>query len=329
MIRPQLAGRPGVLCRRVVIVNRQLKAIPEVLRAARVDMAHPSRLAVESAIRSLARTLEMLRRDVPAGIRECRDPGSVAALAESDTLAAHAVDEFVMWLDGDVLPHADGAWVMGADVYARWLTATTGDRTPLDQLRARAARELEMLSAPDTGAATERADSLRAAIADSMLEARASRGLRTVLGRRELAWGWAPFALRVRAMSRRASTAEAPRFTPSRLDLAATIAEIDLQTGAATFDEARERLERNAGLDSLAADREARVAALAPVRAAATVTTWQLEDLRSEVASGLGTRFQPQAFLTAVIHEGAVPVVAFRETVLRRLRAASAAPRTP
>jgi len=325
-IRPLLAGKPGVLCRRLVVVMRRLAAIPEALRAARVDLRQPSRLAVESAMRSFGLTLDLLRRDLPAGLRDCREPGSVAGLAEADTLAGRAIDEYVGWLGRDVLPGADGVWAMGAPTYARWLAAATGEGTPVAEVRSRAERELAALPASGPAAATLRADSLRAAFADSLLDARATRpgrggssGFRTVIGRRECAWAWASFAAGLHGKSPKGRPGEPPAFAPSRLDLAATIAEIDLQTGAASFEAARGRLEHDAGIDSLAADREARRAALAPARGVATVGAWQLERVRAEAQSRLGARFSSRAFLAAVIREGAVPAATIREPLLARL----------
>src|SRR5262249_11732101 len=156
---------------------------------------------------------------------------------------------------GDVLPRAAGAWAMGPEAYARWLRATTGDSTPIAALRERAERELASAEHDATPWGVLRDDSVRAAVADSMLDARAERGgrgasrwMRTVLGRRELAFAWTGYAARANP-SRRGRAAESPQGMPSRLDLVGLVVEIDLQTGGASIDDARSRLIRYAGLD--------------------------------------------------------------------------------
>jgi hypothetical protein len=327
-IRALVAGRPGALCRRLVPATRRLRAIPEALRATQVGLVRPSQLATEIAIRRFARTLALCRRDIPAAVEDCREPVLVADLAEADTLAAGALEDFVTWLGGDVLPHASGSWAMGAETYARWLRATTGDSTPIQALRDRAERELASQPPPDSARKVRAGDSARSGMADSLLEARAQRWghgtagwLRTVLGRRELAFAWAAYAERVRGAERAGPAAETPHVAPSRLDLAGMLVEIDLHAQGASIDDARARLMRDAGLDSAAADAEARAAALSPVRAAVVVTAWRLEDVRVEAAARLASRFSPRLFLAAAIDEGAVPVSAIREPLLRRLRA--------
>ena len=326
-IRSLLGGRPGAVCRRLVLMTRRLRPVPEAVRAMRVILDRPSRLAVESAITAFERTLVLYRSDLPAAILECRDPAVVADLSEADTLATRSIKAFTTWLADEALTRADGSWSMGPEVYARWLRATTGDTTALEPLAARAERELAS-AASDAAGASPRADSARAAMADSMLAARAERAgrsassrLRTVLGRRELALPWASFAMRLGAIGAApAAPATAPRFAPTRLDLAGMRAEIGLHARGQSFDTARLGLMRDASLDSAAADAETRVAALAPVRAAAVVTAWQLESAREQAAETLGRRFSSRAFLDASIEAGAVPVATIREVLLGQVR---------
>ena len=331
-LRELLVGRPGVLCHRLGLATRRLRAVPEIMRAAKIGLAHPSPLAVEFAISRLDQTLALYRNELPATLLECRESGAMAGFAMADTLAVRALQQHAEWLRNVAFEHADGAWPMGRERFERWLRATTGDTTAIDGLRARASHELaEAGPVEDSPEAVFRADSVRAAVTDRLLEARANRhgrrtprGLRTVLGRRELALPWAPYTQSLRAQPA-TPAAEPAVFAPSRLDLAGLLVEFDLHAGAATLDDGRRRFQREAGLDSAAAEFAARSSAITPWRAVTVISAWQLESLRLEAATRLSARFSAEALLREVIDAGAVPLPAVGEEILQRLGARPAA----
>lgn len=326
-LRVLLKGRPGVLCHRLAPAIRRLREVPEVLRAAKIGLAHPSRLAVDFAIERFQQTLSLYRRDMPASLTECRESGSMASFAQADTLAARALERHIDWLRTVALEHADGEWSMGEERFTRWLGAMTGDTTSLVALRRRAERELAAMAA-DSGAARPSlsGDSIRVRSADKLLASRASqygrassRWLRTVAGRRELALAWADYS-GVRQAAPKQGT-QPVEFRRTRRDLVGLLVELDLHAGAANIDGARRRFEHDAGLDSAAAAREAQSCALEPTHAATVITAWQLSDLGHEALATVGPKLAPEAFLREVIDAGAVPVPAVREEVLRRLKA--------
>src|SRR5436190_16355671 len=90
-------------CERVVLASRRLKLVPEVLRAARVNLKRPPRLFVEVAISEFTGALDFYRKTIPALTTECREPLLHADLAEADSMAVHAVEEFLAELREDVL----------------------------------------------------------------------------------------------------------------------------------------------------------------------------------------------------------------------------------
>ena len=330
-LRELLAGRPGALCRRLPLATRRLRAVPELLRAAKVGLREPSPLSIEFAIARLTRALELYRKTMPSALLDCRESGAMAHFATADTLAVRALEQHIEWLRGPALERASGEGRMGRERFARWLAAATGDTLSLDSLRARAQRELDAMGPlADLPGYVVSADSARSVATVRLLEGRArrngpgsSRWLRTVLGRREVALAWAPYAAAIREGSRGGASASV-RFAPSRLDLVGALAELDLQTGAAPFGDVMQRFVRDAGLDTGSARFAAEASVITPARAVTTLATWNLEALRAETVRALPSRFSAEVFLREVIEAGAVPVPAIRDEALLRLHARNA-----
>jgi len=172
-LRALLVGRGTPLCRRLGIATRRLRSINEALRAEKTVL-QPERVSpgtVAAATRAFEDTHALLRVAIPAGVRECRDPGSVAALAEADSNAARAVEAYLEWLRTDVAPRA----------------TATSDLPPV---------------------ATASPDSVREAIADSLLRVYArghANSVRATLGTRDAARAWAAYVMAVRARGRDAA----------------------------------------------------------------------------------------------------------------------------
>src|SRR5262245_1049940 len=157
-------------CERVVLATRRLRIVPEVLRAARVNLKQPPRLFVEVAISEFTGALDFYRKTLPRLTAECREPLLHADLAEADSLAVQAVQEFIAGLEDDVLPHATEEFALGRDLLQRRLAAAELESAPvesllaeglaaLDQTRERMAAVAERI-APGAGVAAA-LDSLR------------------------------------------------------------------------------------------------------------------------------------------------------------------------
>ncbi len=126
------------LCVRLRSTARRMSHVPEVLRAARINLKRPPRIATETAIAQFEGVLRLYRAELPALAARCKDPGVQAALTESDTAAVRAVESFLTFLREDLLPRSDAPFALGAEVYARKLAADEMERTPLDTLFAQA-----------------------------------------------------------------------------------------------------------------------------------------------------------------------------------------------
>jgi uncharacterized protein (DUF885 family) len=123
-------------CDRVQLATRRLRLVPEVMRAARVNLKDPPRLYVEVAITQFTGALDFYRTAIPTLTAECREPLLHADLAEADSLAVHAVEEFVEELRADVLPRATEDFAMGRDLLQRRLAASELEPAPVESLLA-------------------------------------------------------------------------------------------------------------------------------------------------------------------------------------------------
>jgi len=127
---------------RATSVLHRLRQVPEVLRAAQVNLNHPPRLDTEVAIGQFEGVLRLYREQVPVLAEETRAPTLEADIAVADTAAVQAVRGFVDWLRSDLLPRSDGDFRLGKEVYQRKLACDEMEDEPVDSLLARGWREL-------------------------------------------------------------------------------------------------------------------------------------------------------------------------------------------
>lgn len=130
-------------CARVRAATKRLAQVSEVLRAARINLKNPPRIATEVAIGQFQGTLRLYREVVPVLAARCIDPQVQADLAEADSSAIRAVESFIAYLKDDLLPASNGEYALGREVYQRKLAADEMETTPVDSLLARANTSLE------------------------------------------------------------------------------------------------------------------------------------------------------------------------------------------
>ncbi len=130
-------------CTRARAAARRLKQVPEVLRAARINLQHPPRISTEVAITQLGGALQFYREAVPALTAGCRDPQIQAELAEADSGAIRAAEAFLAYLKEDLLPRSDGRFALGAETYQKKLACDEMEDAPVDSLLARGWRALD------------------------------------------------------------------------------------------------------------------------------------------------------------------------------------------
>jgi uncharacterized protein (DUF885 family) len=125
------------LCARLKLTTRRLEQVPEVLRAASLNIKNPPRIATETAISQFEGVLRLYREQIPAIASHCKDPRAQADLAEADSLAVKAIEKFLTYLRNDVMPRSNGSYALGKETYQKKLLYDEMEETPVDTLLAR------------------------------------------------------------------------------------------------------------------------------------------------------------------------------------------------
>jgi hypothetical protein len=130
-------------CERTLLATRRLRRVPEVLRAAEVNLKRPSRVSTEEAIERFQGALEFYRVGISSLASGCRDPRVQADLAEADSGAVRAVTGFLRRLREDVLPRSTGDFALGSGRYRELLASGEMETAPAESLLARGRAELD------------------------------------------------------------------------------------------------------------------------------------------------------------------------------------------
>ncbi len=140
-------------CQRLRLAAGRLSRVPEVLRAARINLVDPPKELIAIALDRYAGALRFYREAVPSLASGCRDTHTQADLAQADTTAVRAVEEFLKYLREDLMPTAHGTLAIGAEGCRRLLRvelledgggdAAVETAAAIDSLSARALRLVE------------------------------------------------------------------------------------------------------------------------------------------------------------------------------------------
>lgn len=136
---PLITRRFAPLASRMQSLRGRLDGIPALLAAARQRLAHPSRVATETAIEQNRGLIALCATELPATFAKL--PAERAALEASAARATAALRGFQAFLENDLLARSDGDFRLGADRFAKKLGFELEDDVSADAL-VRGAREL-------------------------------------------------------------------------------------------------------------------------------------------------------------------------------------------
>lgn len=128
-------------CSRAATLRRRLLAVPEYLRDARLALGEPSRACAEAALQRIPALLVLCRVTLPDLLGPCHEARIQADLAEGDSAATAALEEYEQWLRDDVLPRAVDALPLDRASLEARLAGVAGGPVGLDSLLARARQE--------------------------------------------------------------------------------------------------------------------------------------------------------------------------------------------
>jgi uncharacterized protein (DUF885 family) len=124
-------------------ITARLEGVPEVLRAARIQLQHPPRIYTEIAIGQFTGALKLYREDLPALADRVKEPHLLGAFVQADSTAIASLLEFITYLRDDLLPASDGDFRLGRERYQQKLAVDELETTPVDSLLARARFSLD------------------------------------------------------------------------------------------------------------------------------------------------------------------------------------------
>jgi uncharacterized protein (DUF885 family) len=121
----------------------RLEQIPSLIESARENIERPPRLLVEDAIYELRLSSTHIE-DFAVTLGTSSSPRKVAELGRVSRDSAHALNQFIAYLESEVLPNASPSFAIGSNELSRELLYQEMEDAPLDTIRGIA--ELEIRS---------------------------------------------------------------------------------------------------------------------------------------------------------------------------------------
>lgn len=130
------------LAERARRVLSKLRQVPRFIQSARDNIKDPPGIFVKVGLESLRGTLRFIEDDLPRAFGDLGDLHLLGDLADASTEAAHAIGEYVTYLEETVAPKARGSFRLGRERLQQKLECEEGITLDADRLLALAMREL-------------------------------------------------------------------------------------------------------------------------------------------------------------------------------------------
>src|SRR3954452_8683712 len=115
------------------LIARERK-MPAFLDEGRKNIDNPARIFTEIAIEQIDGNIRFFRDDVTAAFAEVTDKTLLAEFANTNKAAMAALAGYKTYLQKQLLPKATGSFAIGAETYAKALSANEMIEMPLDEL---------------------------------------------------------------------------------------------------------------------------------------------------------------------------------------------------
>ncbi len=110
------------------------KQIPALLGAARENLKNPPRIFTEIAIEQLPGIVGFFEQDVPQAFANADDAALKAEFIKTNAAVVAALNDYLHWLQTDVLARSSGDFRIGADTFQKKLAYDEMVDLPLDKL---------------------------------------------------------------------------------------------------------------------------------------------------------------------------------------------------
>ena len=124
-------------------VLSKLRQTPRLIQAARDNIKDPPGIFVKVGIETMRGALKFIDEDLPRAFADVDDLHLLGDLADAQTEAAHAVGQYVEYLETELAPKARASFRLGRDKFEQKLRLDEGVALPIDRLLAIATRELQ------------------------------------------------------------------------------------------------------------------------------------------------------------------------------------------
>ena len=108
--------------------------MPAGLAEARKNLVNPPKIFTQIAIEQIDGNISFFKNDVPAAFTDVTDTALVAKFKATNDTVMKALADYKQFLQKELLPKSNGDYALGADTYAKALSANEMVDVPLDHL---------------------------------------------------------------------------------------------------------------------------------------------------------------------------------------------------
>ena len=127
--------------KRIPNLRQRIEAIPRVIEQAKANLQHPPRVHTETAIEQTQGAISLVREGLDPLLD--RVPQMKKELAPLQEKTAMALEDYIKWLQNDLLPRSDGDFRLGADKFRRKLRFALASDLSMEEIMKRAQADLQ------------------------------------------------------------------------------------------------------------------------------------------------------------------------------------------
>lgn len=132
---------------RLRLIVARLRQVPRLLASGRQNVKNPPPMFARFAAEDLDGSIDFLEKEVPEAFKGVKDRALLKEYDEAKKVAEALTRDYIQWINAEVLPKANGSYVLGVERYRKKLHFDEMVDVPLDSLLLVGQRELARLEA--------------------------------------------------------------------------------------------------------------------------------------------------------------------------------------